>query len=291
MKKIYLAFFASAFMHSIAISQLVTADPGQTAQNATMIAQNTAMLQQAIETFHTAQEGLSQAKASYSELVQMKDYMVKVEERLQNIGDIKQLKLNNVNAILDRILCIKQGNYYPKTIRFLEIIALMQSAFLNCNNDELYNKTYSGALQTLDMKVQAAGNAGGPELNDRLNDFNKDLAEAEKTNQATNAHNARIKLELGLKYKMVSDTLMYMSAEVSRAVNQDASSDKNIALSPAERLKLMDLANQYQLQALDYEEKSARLLKEASEADAEQQRQIKAARRHIANKQMINFQL
>lgn len=291
MKKTILSLLAFALMRSLVFSQLVTADPGQTAQNATMIAQNTAILEQAVQTFHTAQEELSQAKAAYGELVQMKDFMVKVENRLQNIGDIKQLKLNSVNSILDKILCIKQGHYYPKSIRFLEILAMMQSAFLNCNNDELYAKTYSGALQSLDQRIESAGEVGGKQLNERLNDFNKDLKQAELTNQATNAYDARMKLELALKYKTVSDTLMYMSAEVSRAINQDQGSDRNIALSPAERLKMMDLANQYQLQALDYEERSARLLKEASEADVQQQRQIRAAKRDIANKQMINFQL
>jgi hypothetical protein len=272
-------------------AQMVVTDPGQNIQSATIISQNASILGEAVHTFHQLQQTYSQGQASYKEFVQMKTYLENAEERLKNIGDIKQLKLNNVNAILDKVLCIKQGNYYPRAMRFLDIITRMKAAFLNCSNQELYSKTYSGVLEDFNLRIENAGNVGTNELNTRLNSLNSGLLEAEKTKGATNAYNARMKLELGLKYKAISDELMDASEEVHLAINQDKGSDKNIALSPAERMKMMDMANQYQLQALEYEEKSAKLLKEASEADPEQQRQIQKAKRDIAEKQMINFQL
>ena len=290
-KKNLILIFASISLATISNAQLVTSDPGQTAQNATLIAQNASTLQQAVETFQQLKKTYQQGEASYKEFVQMKDYMTRVEERLQNVGDIKDLKLNKINAILDKVLCIKQGNYYPKSLRYLEIIAKMQAAFLNCDNRELYNSTYSGVVQSYDEKYSNAASPGPKEINGRLNEFNKSLSEAEKTNQVTSAYNARMKLELGLKYKTISDTLVYMSAEIHKAINEDKGSDRNIALSPSERLKMMDLAVQYQIEALEYEEKSARLLKEASEADAQQQKEIRRIKRELATKQIIDFQL
>jgi hypothetical protein len=276
---------------SILKAQMVVSDPAQNIQTAAIISQNASILSEAVQTFHQLQQTYSQGQASYKEFVQMKSYLENAEERLKNIGDIKDLKLNNVNAILDKVLCIKQGNYFPRAIRFLDIIARMKAAFLNCSNQELYSKTYSGVLEDFNLRIETAGNVGHQELNARLNGLNSGLFEAEKTKGATNAYDARMKLELGLKYKAISDELMDASEEVHLAINQDKGSDKNIALSSAERMKMMDMANQYQLQALEYEEKSAKLLKEASEADPEQQRQIQKAKRDIAEKQIINFQL
>jgi len=276
---------------SILKAQLVVSDPAQNIQTATIISQNVSILSEAVQTFHQLQQTYSQGQASYTEFVQMKNYLENAEERLKNIGDIKDLKLNNVNAILDKVLCIKQGNYFPRAIRFSDIIARMKAAFFNCSNQQLYDKTYSGVLEDFDLRVESAGNVGTHELNARLNSLNSGLFEAEKTKGATNAYDARMKLELGLKYKAISDELMDASEEVHLAINQDKGSDKNIALSSAERMKMMDMANQYQLQALEYEEKSAKLLKEASEEDPEQQRQIQKAKRDIAEKQIINFQL
>ena len=290
-KKTIFLWAACIAAASILKAQMVVSDPAQNIQSATIISQNASILSEAVQTFHELQQTYSQGQASYKEFVQMKTYLENAEERLKNIGDIKDLKLNNVGAILDKVLCIKQGNYFPKAIKFSDIISRMKAAFLNCSNQALYDKTYCGFMESFDLRLETAGNVGTNELNARLNSLNSGLFEAEKTKGATNGYDTRMKLELGLKYKAISDELMDASEEVHLAINQDKGSDKNIALSPAERLKMMDMANQYQLQALEYEEKSARLLKEASEADPEQQRQIQKAKRDLAEKQIINFQL
>ena len=290
-KKTIFSVSACMIASGLLNAQMVVSDPGQNVQTGVLISQGSEILSTAVKAFKQEQQIYSQAKESYGEFVQMKNYIATAEDRLKTIGDIKELKLNNVNAILDKVLCLKQGNFFPRAVRYLDIIARMKAAFLNCSNQELYGKTYSGVLENYNIRLETAGTAGAHELNARLNDLNSGLFEAEKTKGATNAYNARMKLELGLKYKAISDELMDASEEVHLAINQDKGSDKNIALSPVERMKMMDLANQYQLQAIEYEEKSAKLLKEASEADAEQQRQIQGAKREIANKQIINFNL
>ena len=290
-KKTFFLLFLCTSSAGILNSQMVVTDPTQMAQSATMISQGGEILSTAVKAFKQEQQIYSQAQASYGEFVQMKTYLENAENRLKNIGSIKDLKLNNVNALLDKVLCIKQGEYFPKAVKFLDIISKMKAAFLNCSNQELYSKTYSGVLEDFNLRIENAGNVGSTELNARLNTLNSGLFEAEKTKGATNAYNARMKLELGLKYKAISDTLMDLSEELHLAINIDNGNSQNIQLSPAERMKMMDLALHYQMEALDYEEKSAKLLKESSEADPEQQRQIQSAKRNIAEKQIINFQL
>jgi hypothetical protein len=283
-----LAFISMAFTLN---AQLATTDPILSGQTQFVIGQNASILAQAVQAFQEEQKIYSQAQTSYGEFLQMRKYLANAEDRLKNIGSIKDLKLNNVNAFLDKVLCVKQGNYFPRAVRFLDIITKMKAAFLNCSNQQLYSLTYSGVMDSYDLRLEAAGNVGTRELNARLNTLNADLFEAEKTKGATNAYNARMKLELGLKYKTISDSLMDLSEELHLAINADNGSSQNITLTSAERMNMMDLSIKYQMQALDYEQKSAQLLKEASEADPEQLRQIQKAKRDIAEKQIINFQL
>ena len=222
----------------ILFAQLAVIDPTQNAQTATIIGQNTSILAQAVQTFQTEQKIYSQAQTSYGEFLQMRKYLANAEDRLKNIGSIKDLKLNNLNSFLDKVLCIKQGNYYPRAVRFLDIITKMKAAFLNCNNQQLYEKTYSGVMESFDLRLETAGHVGSKELNARLNTLNADLFEAEKTKGVTNAYNSRMKLELGLKYKTISDSLMDLSEELHLAINVDNGSNQNIALSSGERMKM-----------------------------------------------------
>ena len=145
-KKTIFLWAACIAAASILKAQMVVSDPAQNIQSATIISQNASILSEAVQTFHQLQQTYSQGQASYTEFVQMKNYLENAEERLKNIGDIKDLKLNNVGAILDKVLCIKQGNYFPKAIKFSDIISRMKAAFLNCSNLALYDKTYCGFM-------------------------------------------------------------------------------------------------------------------------------------------------
>jgi hypothetical protein len=276
---------------SLTQAQLATTDPGQTAQNSTMIIQNAQVIATAMNQFKELKRVYEQGKQSYKEFVQIKDFIKASEDRLATIGDIKELRLNNVNLILDKVFCIKQGNYFSQSIRFLDIIRRIKAGFLNCSNKEIYDKTISGVLDHFDDRVHSAAKIGAKEIKHVMNEMNMSLLEADKTQTVLNGYNSRMKLELGLKYKAISDELMQLSEEVHLAINQEKGSDKNIALSPGERLKMMDMANQYQLQAMQYEEKSAQLLKEASEIDQWQQKKLLEIKRDLAYKQMINFSL
>lgn len=276
---------------SFAKAQVVTTDITQTAQNATMIAQNADMLRTSIEQFKQMKKLYAQGKESYGEFVQIKDFIAASEERLKNIGDIKQLRLNNINMILDKVFCIKQGNYFPVAFQFTDIVNQIKSGFLNCDNTQVYNKTYSGVIRGFDARINNAIYTGEKEILNRMNELNSSLKEADKTRTVMNSYNSRMKLELGLKYKAISDGLMELSEEVHLAINEDSESDKNIALSPAERLKMMDMANQYQLQAMEFEEKSAKLLSEASELDKQHEKEILKIQRDLTMRQIINFKL
>lgn len=290
MKQTYLTVIVFFFTCTIR-AQFATVDVTQTAQNATMIAQNADILKTSVEQFKQMKKVYDQGRESYKEFVQIKDFIAASEERLKNIGDIKQLRLNNINMILDKLFCIKQGNYFPVSLRFADIVAQIKSAFLNCDNTQVYNKTYSGVIRRFDARINKATRVGQKEIIERMNELNSNLKDADNTHTVMESYNSRMKLELGLKYKSISDGLMELSEEMHLAINEGAESDKNIALSPADRLKMMDMANQYQLQAMEFEEKSAQLLAEASELDKQQEREVLKMQRDLAMRQIINFTL
>jgi hypothetical protein len=283
-----LMIFLIVFSQQKIMAQLTTTDPGQTAQNAAMILQNAEIIENAIKTFKQMKQMYDTGKKAYQEAVEIKEFAQRVEERLKNIGDIKALRLNKMDIIMNKVFCIKQNNYYPKSFRFLELIGQIKSAFNNCDNAALYGKTFSGALMDFDRRISNASMVAGDGIVDRLNGFNALMTRATQTTELTDAYNTRMKMELGLKYKTISDELMKLSQEVHAAINQDSDSDKNVKLSSAERMKLMDMVNQYQLQSMEYEEKSARLLKEASEMDESQKRQAAKIIRDLKVKQIIN---
>lgn len=290
MKKLLIVLTALIFNETIQ-AQIATVDPTLAAQNSQMLVQNSTLISTALSQFKELQQMYQQGKSSYQEFVQIKDFIKSAEDRMKNIGDIKELKLNDVDAILAKVFCIKQGNFFPSAVRFLEIVSKIKAGFLNCDNRGIYDKTFSGLLENFDTRFETAYDIGAVEINSRIAYLNAGMIDADNTQSALNSYNSRMKLELGLKYKAVSDQLMQQSEEIHLAINEDASSDKNIKLSPADRLKLMDMANQYQVQALDYEEKSARLMKEASEMDQQQQKRLMQIKRDLEIQRMINFTL
>lgn len=291
MKKINFLLMGCILVSPGIFAQWVTTDVIQQGQNATMIGQQATMIDQAISNFKKMKEMYDQAQKSHQEFVQIKEYLETAEERLQRVGDIKDLRLNKIQAIMDRTLCIKQGNYFPKSIRFYDMVNNIRNAFYSCDNQAIYNKTYSGVLESLDARVYMAGSVAHKDVVQRLNEFNIVVKEAEVTKEVTNGYDTRMKLELGLKYKAISDELMKLSDELHAAINLDNGNGKNIALTPAERLQMMDMANKYQIQSLEYEEKSARLLKEASTMNQDQAEKLAHYKRDLAVKQMINFKL
>ncbi len=292
MKKVYSLFTLILLIWTYtAKSQIATTDPGVMAQNGVIISQNGQMLSTAIADFKQLQQVYQQGKQSYQEFVQIKDFIQASEERLKNIGDIKDLKLNDVNQILDKVFCIKQSNYFPQAVKFLDIVSKVKAGFLKCDNTEVYNSTFSGLLDQLDTRSDNAYAIGSAEITSRMNQLSNSIKGADNAQSALNGYNARMKLELGLKYKAISDHLMQLSEEVHLAINEDGSSDKNIKLTPGDRMKMMDMVNQYQVQALEYEQKSAELLKQASEMDEQQQKKLIEVKRDLAVTQMINFTL
>lgn len=276
---------------AITRAQLATTDPAQTAQNATMIMQNAQAISTAIDQFKELKKVYRQGQESYREFVQIKDFIKASEERMANIGDIKQLKLNDINILLDKVFCLKQGNYFTASVHLRDVIQRIKAGFLNCDNRELYTKTIAGVLEHFQARVYTAGKTGQKETRQVMKDLGLGLKEADKAREALNGYDARMKLELGLKYKAISDELMELSEEVHLAINEDKGSDRNIALSPAERMSMMDMANRYQVQAMEYEERSAGLLKEASEMNEYQQKKLLEIKRDLAYKEIIRFSL
>ncbi len=292
MKKAKILFTLLILLKVCAITaQLATTDPGLMGQNSVIIGQNSQMISTAILQFKQLQQDYQLGKQSFQQFVQMKDFIQASEDRLKNIGGIKDLKLNDINLILDQVFCLKETNYFPVSIQFLDIINRIKAGFLNCNNQDIYNSTFSGLLAQLDARSDAAYDAGSTAVSAQMDQLSSGVMLAANAQSAMNSYDTRMKLELGLKYKAISDQLMQLSEELHLAINMDGTSDKNIKLSPADRMKMMDMANQYQMQALEYEEKSSALLKQASQMDEQQQEKLIEVKRDLGVQQMINFNL
>lgn len=271
-------------------SQLATTDPMQISQNATLISH-------ALETFKKTKEIVDEGKKHYKEFVQIKTFLETTEERLKNIGDIKNLRLNKIDNIMDKVLAIKTGDYFSGNSKYQSVNYITQTAFDHAdkNNNALYNTTYAAKLENLESttnnsSVRTSSNSS-KYFSGKMNEFNIKMKEGQITQEAMSAYSSKMKLDLAVKYKAISDELVKLSDEISLAINLDKGDSRNIPLSPSERMKMMDMANQYQIQALEYEEKSANLLEEASKMNDAQAQKLSRYKNNLVMKQMINFKL
>lgn len=291
-------FFVFLFICTTSNAQWVVSDPGQSSQNATIIANGAKTLDEAIKAAKRAKELVDQGKKAYSEFVQIKSFLESTEERLKNIGDIKNLRLNKIENIMDKVLAIKTENYFSDNKIYRSVNQKTEAAFNHADksNKELYNTTYASKIETLEANSTRNSSTGsnsisGKDYIKKMNEFNKAMKEGQVTEEAMSSYSSKMLLDLGIKYKAMSDELVKLSDEVSLAINLDKGDSRNIPLTSAERLKMMDMANQYQIQALEYEEKSARLLQEAAKINEEQASKAMQLRRNIKMKELINFHL
>ena len=222
--------------------------------------------------------------------------MQQADENLKNLGNIKNLQLNQIATFLNEVLCIKGGNRFYQ-LSFPNIVSLFMAAIGKCDNTDVFNATWAGVTKNFNEQINASGQNlnqyaaqfGSPQaMIDQNNQVNSSLTTAYSAQQVGNSYDEQTKEELASKYKTMSDDLMKMSHELNQALNMEGSDA--VQVTKGERLMLMAKAMDYQMKAMEYEEKYASLLKEGTELSQNDKDEMANYQRAMGIRQMVMFQ-
>ncbi|MBN8702748.1 MAG: hypothetical protein J0M08_06770 [Bacteroidetes bacterium] len=280
MKNLYLLTFLLATTITLP-GQVITSDPIQEGQNKVMIKLQAQSLWNAVDQFKKMKEHYDVAVRTKEQIVELRDMALTIEERLKEVGDIKNLRLNNIGAILDRVMSLKEGRQVFMANKFMDIASTFESAFLKLDNSEIYENSYSGVASsysaTLDNPRENVRS-----VQTKINSLNSYLEEATKTSMVADAQNQKMKMNLAIQYKAISDELIKVAKELNVAINIESA----IALDPGQRMEMMDKVLNLQIKAAELEERSAQLLKEATTPTEESMAMVREMRINSQIKQM-----
>src|ERR1035437_716560 len=127
-------------------AQGILAVPGQAtmiANQGTQISQQATSIATAVQVLKTAEATYGSLQAAGQQLVYIKNYMQQADENLKNLGNIKNLQLNQISTFLNEVLCIKGGNRFYQ-LSFPNIVSLFMAAIGKCDNTDVFNATWAG---------------------------------------------------------------------------------------------------------------------------------------------------
>ena len=204
---------------------------------------------------------------------------------VKSLNTIKDLKINDLPSLLSKLLCIKDNNRYISTGPYLQLSAQLQASLDWCDHSQLYANSISGLSLNYDVpntSVSSSAQNGAPR-----DAFDQQLYVAAGYQQVGQAYNSQTKFELAFKYKSLSDQLMAISQELSAALNIEGADMINA--NKPERLQLMALAVDYQLKALEYEEKYAQLLNESTATNPVAKSAVNQINRNFSFSEILQF--
>jgi hypothetical protein len=251
-------------------SQGVLAIPGQTAMianQAIQIGQQATAIAKAVEILKTAESTYQTVKQENQQLVYIKNYMQEAAENLKHLDNIRYLKLNQIETFLNQVLCLKGENRYYRQ-NFVNIVNLITGAYNKCNDTGVFKMSWGGIVKNFNEQLGSSGKGlnsfvgqfkSQQALIDQNNLVNSSFQSAYSTQQVGSNYDEETRIELAMKYKQMSDDLMKMSHELNQTLNQEG--NEAVQVTKGERLELMAKAVDYQMKALEYEEKYAELLK------------------------------
>ena len=285
-------------MYQKTISQGVLAVPGQAtmiANQGIQISQQATAIANAVQLLKTAEATYGTLQAEGQQLVYIRNYMQEASDNLKNLGNIKNLQLNQIETFLDEVLCIKGGNRYYQ-LSFLNIVNLIMGAFGKCDNTNVFNATWAGMTKNLNEQLSARGQNLNQYVNqfgnqqaiiDQNNKVNISLDTAYSAQQVGNSYNEQTKVDLAMKYKSMSDDLMKMSHELNQILNLEGADA--VQVTKGERLLLMAKAMDYQMKAMEYEEKYAQLLNEGTAFSQNDKTEMANYQRAMGVHEMVMF--
>jgi len=251
--------------------------------NMAVIANQTTQINQAVQMLKQSQSVIEQSKQSVMQLVQIKQFLEKTSKDLESLTTIKQLKINDISAFMNQMLCLQNTNRYPSQGPFLNLSAQLQASLNLCDHTQLYGSTFGGWSDNL---LAAHPTPTKTAVNSRQS-LDDQLFVANGLQNVGQSYTNQTQFELAFKYKNLSDQLMAISQELSAALNIEGTG--MIEASKPERLQLMALAIDYQLKALEYEEKYANLLNNSSGLNATAKKNIAKQYRSTYTIDVVNF--
>lgn len=281
-----------------AIAQGILAVPGQAtmiANQGVQISQQATAIANAVQVLKTAEATYGALQAEGQQLVYIKNYMQEASDNLKNLGNMKNLQLNQMETFLNELLCIKGGNRYYQ-LSFPNIVSLILGAFGKCDNTGFFNASWGGLTKNLNEQMSASGQNLNQFVTqfdtqqamiDQNNKVNTSLDTAYSAQQVGSSYNEQTKVELAMKYKTMSDNLMKMSHELNQALNLEGTDA--VQVTKGERLMLMAKAMDYQMKAMEYEEKYAVLLKEGTEFSQNDKTEMANYQRAMGLHEVIMF--
>ena len=272
-------------------SQAQVLDP----TNLAIVTNQTTQISQALQMLKQSQTALDQTRQATQQLVAINQYMQNANQEIKQLGSIKDLQLNKLDLLLDKILCIKQGNWYLQLPNLSGYLSLLFKGFNLCDNTELFNVTWAGMAKQMNLEIGFSGKAGlgitrgqtVDQLAASAQALDVKMEQAYTMEQIGTGYNDEATLTLALKYKSISDDLMKTSQELSAALNVEG--DKVIEANKSDRLQLMAKAMDYQLKALEYHEKYCNLLQQATRLKPNDKNVIINYKRNLSLAQILAF--
>ncbi len=290
-----------AFIFSVGLNakgQGVLAIPGQSVMitnQATQISQQTTAIAKAVELLKLTQSAVQTLQTQENQLNYMKNYMQEAEENLKHLDNIKNLKINQIENLLDAVLCVKGGDRYFQ-LRFPSLVNLIKSFYGKCDNTDLFNLTWAGVTKKFNESMGSTVknvNAFVSQFNtqqsviDQNNRMNTNLKTAYSIQQVGSSYQEQTQVELAMKYKQMSDELMKMSHQLNQALNLEG--EDAVQVTKGERLLLLSKAMDYQLKSLEYEEKYAELLKEGTALSPNDRKELSGYHQAMGMNEVLMF--
>lgn len=247
----------------------------QQQQNQQQIVLQNKQLMEAIKTLRELKQIYDTGKKTYNEIKGLKEDYDKIEERLHQFEDVKSLKINDIENILDRILCVRDKNYFFTSGAFRNLVNRIQGSFSTCDNEIIFNISYPGFSSELQQNSKYKKISANTYEKD-LKSLDQKMVTAMRLNDVLENADSKTKMNIGFMYKQLADELIKLGKDLHDNLQSD-----NVEINKAERMDMLARSIDYQLKALDYQRLSSQLLKESSTPSRSDAREIKSYQRSL----------
>ncbi len=261
-------------------SQLVVTDPGSNTNQGIIISQNATQIGNMVNSLKEMKELKDQAIETKEEILKIKAYYDTMEERLKSMGGIKGLKMANINAILDRILCLTKGqevNY--KSMRFQYIIDNFVNSLMECNHEKAFEMTYGGIRERLSDKPYGVKKLNIKMVYQKMKEINSSIFQANQINDAITSAGKKQNMEIAYRYSALGNELIEIGRELYEVAKYEG--DGSVELTRGERINLIGKGIEYQAKGMEYIEKSNALMKESTSMSAQDNHVIRKEQRSL----------
>ena len=229
-------------------AQLVTHDP------MSFIQDTRDMIQEGlrhVESIREVKRTIEIARNTQSTLNEMKAFREEIDNKLRFLGDLKELKITDIERILEGYLCLELpdrrlagGSGY-----FSDIRTYLQGGF--CHEDAQRLKAFFDAQESLARPIEDTQGLAKKKAESLSKNYAKDQIIQERYYQ------------LAILYENLSEDLAEKAEELRATLTQDGS---EIKMSDGERAQALTSVQELSLRAIEMKEKSAQALHRAGKS-------------------------